>query len=177
MKWLAIATAIGFLVACGGSSGVSSPTGPTPPVTSANLGGSAANIAGSYHGTITASSMCSASLSPEMRVLGFTATVTQNDAAVQVQLSAGASPATVAGTISGQTVTFPSFSFSGVARSAGVALVTTVTLAATGGNAGIAADGSLAGTLSGTYQTPSGPCDAVNHQLQMVKSNPGSPRP
>ena len=92
-------------------------------------------------------------------------------AAVQVQLLAGGSTVTVSGTVSGQTVNFPSFSFSGVGRGAGVALV------ATGGNANVAADGSIAGTLSGTYQTPSGSCNAANHQLQMVKPKPPSPRP
>ena len=170
MKWLAIATAIGSLVACGGGSGGSSPTAPTPAVTNADISGSDANIGGSYNGTITASSTCSANLPSETRVLGFTATITQTGAAVQVQLSAGGSTVTVSGTLSGQTVNFPSFSFSGVGRGAGVALV------ATGGNANVAADGSIAGTLSGTYQTPSGSCNAANHQLQMVKPQPRLPR-
>ncbi len=172
MKRLAVAVAIGSLMACsGGGSGGSSPTGPTPPVTNANTGVSDANIAGSYNGTITASSTCSANLPPETRVLGFTATITQTGAAVQVQLLAGGDPVTVSRTVSGQTVNFPSFSFSGVGRGAGVTLV------ATGGNANVAADGSIAGTLSGTYQTPSASCNAANHQLQMVKPKPGSPRP
>ena len=170
MKRLAIAVAIGSLMACSGGSGGGNPTAPTAPVTNANIDGSSTNIAGPYNGTITASSTCSANLPPETRVLGFTATITQTGAAVQVQL-AGASTVTVSGTVSGQTVTFPSFSFSGVGRGAGVALV------ATGGNANVAADGSIAGTLSGTYQTPSGSCNAANHQLQMVKPKPPSPRP
>ena len=170
MKWLAIATAIGSLVACGGGSGGSSPTAPTPPATNANMSESNGNIGGSYNGTITASSTCPANLPPETRVLGFTATITQTGGAVQVQLSGG-STVTVSGTVSGQTVNFPSFSFSGVGRGAGVALV------ATGGNANVAADGSIAGTLSGTYQTPSGSCNAANHELQMVKPRPPSPRP
>ncbi len=171
MKRLAIAVAIGSLMACSGGSGGGNPTAPTPPVTNANIGGSDANIGGSYNGTITASSTCSANLPPETRVLGFTATITQTGAAVQVQLVSGGSTVTVSGTVSGQTVNFPSFSFSGVGRGAGVALL------ATGGNANVAADGSIAGTLSGTYQTPSGSCNAANHQLQMVKSKPPSPRP
>ena len=176
MKRLATAVAIGSLMACSGGSGGSSPTAPTPPVTNANIAGSDANIGGSYNGTITASSTCSANLPPEARVLGFTATITQTGAAVQVQLLAGASPVTVSGTISGQTVHFPGFSFSGVGRVAGVALVATVALAATGGSADVDADGSIAGTLSGTYQTPSGSCTAANHQLRMVKPNPTVPR-
>jgi hypothetical protein len=176
MKRLATAVAIGSLVACGGGSGPGSLTAPTPPVANANIGGSDASIAGSYNGTITASSNCSANLPPEGRVLGFGATITQTGAAVQMQLSAGADPVTVSGTVSGQTVNFPGFSFSGLGRAAGVALVATVTLAATGGNANVAADGAIAGTLSGTYETPSASCSAANHQLQMVKSSPGSPR-
>ncbi len=164
MKWLAIATAIGSLVACGGGSGGSSPTAPTPPATSANISESSANIAGSYNGTITASSTCSANLPPETRVLGFTATIAQTGAAVQVQLVAhapSAPSATVSGTVSGQTVNFPSFSLS-EAMGRGAALTAS-------GNANVAADGSITGTLSGTYQTPSGSgCNAANHQLQMV---------
>ena len=170
MKRLAIAVAIGSLMACSGASGGGNPTAPTPPVTNENISGSYANIGGSYNGTITASSTCSANLPSETRVLGFMATITQSGAAVQVQLSGG-STVTVSGTVSGQTVNFPSFSFSGVGRGAGVALV------ATGGNANVAADGSITGTLSGTYQTPSGSCNAANHQLQMVKPNPPLPRP
>ena len=171
MKRLGIAVAVGLLMACSGGSGggnPTAPTAPTPPVTNANISGSDANIAGSYNGTITASSTCPANLPPETRVLGFTATITQTGGAVQLQLSGG-STVTVSGTVSGQTVNFPSFSFSGVGRGAGVALV------ATGGNANVAADGSIAGTLSGTYQTPSGSCNAGNHQLRMVKP-PTGPR-
>jgi hypothetical protein len=167
MKWLAIATATGSLVACGGGSGGSSPTAPTPAVSNANISGSDATIAGSYNGTITASSTCSANLPPEGRVLGFTATVTQTGALVQVQLSAGGTAVTVSGTVSGQTVNFPSFSFSGVGRGVSVALV------ATGGNATVGDDGSIAGTLSGTYQSASGSCDAADHQLRLVKPKTG----
>ena len=168
MKWLAIAVAIASSIACSGGSGAGNPTAPTPPVTNTNVSGSSAEVGGSYNGTITASSTCN--LPPEARVLGFTATITQTGAAVQVQLSSGGSTVTVSGTVSGQTVNLPSFSFSGVGRGAGVALI------ATGGNATVAANGSIAGTLSGTYQTPSGSCNATNHQLQMVKPNPTLPR-
>ena len=171
MKRLAIAVAIGSLLACSGGSGVGNPAAPTPPATNTNISGTNANTGGSYNGTITASSTCSANLPPETRALGFTATITQAGAAVQVQLSSGGNTVTVSGTVSGQTVTFPSFSFSGVGRGAGVTVV------ATGGSASVAADGSIAGTLSGTYQTPSGSCNAANHQLQMVKPSPTVPRP
>ena len=123
-RWLAIATAIGSLTACSGSS--SSPTAPTAPP---------ANIAGPYSATLTAASTCSANL-PSEPVLGFLATVTQTGAAVQVQLIAhvpGVPAVTFSGTVSGQTVTFPSFSFSQtMGRGA--------TLAASG-NANVAANG------------------------------------
>jgi autotransporter translocation and assembly factor TamB len=171
MKWLAITVAIASLMACSGGSGVGNPTAPTTLVTNANVSGPSAEVSGSYNGTITASSTCSANLPPEARVLGFTATIAQTAAALQVQLSSGGNTVTVSGTVSGQTVNFPSFSFSGTGRGA------SVTLVATGGNANVAADGSIAGTLSGTYQTSSGFCNATNHQLQMVKPKPPSPRP
>ena len=155
MKWLAIATAIGSLMACGGGS--SSPTAPTAPP---------ANIAGPYSATITASSTCSANLPSETRALDFFATVTQTGAAVQVQLIAhvpGVPAVTFSGTVSGQTVNFPSFSFTET-MGRGAAL-------AASGNANVAANGlSITGTLSGTYQTSSGAsCNAANHQLQLVK--------
>ena len=152
MKWLAIATAIGSLVACGGGS---SPTAPTAPP---------ANIAGPYSLTITAASTCSANL--PFPVLAFAATITQTGAAVQVQLVAhapGAPSGTVSGTVSGQTVNFASFSLTEtMGRGA--------TLAASG-NANVATGGlSMTGTLSGAFQTPSGAsCNSANHQLQLVK--------
>lgn len=161
MKRLAIAMAIGTLAACsGGSSG----SGPTAPTSSAPP----ANIAGPYVATITASSACAANLA--FPVLGFLATVTQTGAAVQVQLIAhapGAPSGTVSGTVSGQTLHFPSFPLNDVmARGA--------TLAASG-NLNVASSGlSITGTLSGTFQTtPSGPsCNAANHQIELVKQCP-----
>jgi hypothetical protein len=162
-KWLALTTVLGSL-ACS-DSGSSGPTSPTAPP---------ANIAASYAATVTASSTCSANLPTETRALDFFATITQTGAAVQVQLIAhvpGVPEVTFSGTVSGQTVNFPSFSFSGTGRGA------SVTLVATGGNATVAADGSIAGTLSGTYQTPSASCNAANHELLMVKPKPPAPRP
>jgi hypothetical protein len=157
MRALAIVMAIGSLVACGGGSGSSSPTAPTAPP---------ANIAGPYGATLTASSTCSANLPTETRALDFFATVTQTGAAVQVQLVAhvpGAPTVTLSGTVSGQTVNFPSFSFT-AAMGQGAAL-------AASGNANVAANGlAITGTLNGTYQTSSGAsCNAANHQLQLVK--------
>ena len=154
-KWMAIAAAIGSLTACGGGS--SSPT-PTPAA-------APANIAGPYGANIIASSTCSANLPSETRTLGFLATITQTGAAVQVQLIAhapGAPSSTVSGTVSGQTVSFASFSLSNT-MGRGAALVASA-------NASVGANGSITGALSGTYQTPSGSsCNAVNHQLEMVK--------
>ncbi len=157
MKWLAIVMAIGSLMACGGGSSPTAPTpAPTPP----------ANVAGSYNASITASSTCSANLPPATRVLNYAMEVSQTGAAVQVQLIPhGGSRVTVTATVSGQTVNFPSFSFSG--NTSGGA----VSVAATGVTANVAADGSITGTLSGTYQAGSGTsCNAVDHQLQMRKA-------
>jgi hypothetical protein len=156
-KWLAIAAVIGSLSACGGGSDGSSPTAPTTP---------AANIAGSYGVTLTASSTCSANLPSETHTLDFFATMTQTGAAVEVQLVAhvpGAPSVTFSGAVSGQTVNFPNFSIS-AAMGRGAAL-------AASGNANVAANGlSITGTLNGAYQTSSGSsCNAANHQLQLVK--------
>lgn len=154
MKRLAIAIAIGALTAC---SGDSSPTAPTAPP---------ANIAGSYATTITAASTCSANLPTETRALDFLADITQTGAVAQVKLIAhvpGVPEVTFSGSVSGQTVTFPSFSFTQT-MGRGAAL-------AASGNAIVAANGlSITGTLNGNYQTsPGASCNAANHQLQMVK--------
>ena len=154
MTWLAISTAIGSLMACGGSG----PTAPTPSATPAN-------IAGSYNATIGASSTCSANLPVATRVLNYVANIIQTGAAVQVQLLAHViwNSVTVTGTVSGRTITFSSFSFSENDTGGGVALVAT-------GTGNVAADGTITGTLSGTYGTPSGStCNAGNHQIAMVK--------
>jgi hypothetical protein len=157
MKWLAIAAVIGSFAGCGGSSGGNSPTAPTPP----------ANIAGSYDTTITAASTCSANLPTETRALQFLSEVTQTGATVQVKLIAkvpGVPELAFSGTVSGQTVNFPSFSFTQT-MGRGAAL-------SASGNAtvGSGANAPITGTLNGTYQTASGAsCNAANHQLQMVK--------
>ena len=151
MKRLAIAMAIGSLMACGGCG---SSTAPTPP----------ANVAGEYTATITASSTCSAKLPAEAWVLKYPATVTQTGAAVQVKLiHHQGSTVTLTGTVAGQTINFPSFSF-GDNMTGGV-----VSLSATG-KANVAADSLIEGTLAGTYQTPSGTsCNAADHQLQLKR--------
>ena len=154
MKRLAMAMAIGSLIGASGCGG-GSPTAPAP-----------ANIGASYDLTVTASSTCSANLPTETRALHFLANMTQSGAAVEVQLIAkapGVPEAKFSGTVSGQTVTFPSFSFtSDMGRGASLAA---------SASANVAANGlTIAGTLNGTYQTSSGSsCNAANHQLQMVK--------
>ena len=150
-KWLAVATAIGSLTACGSSS----PAAPTAPP---------ANIAGPYSLTVTAASTCAANL--PFPILGFAATITQTGAAIQAQLIAhapGAPSGTVSGTVSGQTVNFPSFPLN-------EAMGRGATFAASG-NLNVASNGlSITGTLSGTFQVPSGSsCNATNHQLELVK--------
>ena len=156
MKRLAIAMAIGSLMACGAGS---SPTAPTSAPTAP------ANIAGSYDLSIGASSTCSANLPVDTRVLHYVANVSQTGAAFNVQLLAHVTwnNVVVTGTVSGQTITFSTFSFSENDTGGGVALATT-------GTANVAADGSITGTLSGTYQTPSGSiCNAANHQFHMAR--------
>ena len=157
-RWVATTTVLGWLAACSGGS-----NGPTVPTAQS------ANIAGSYGATVTASSSCSANLPSETRRLEFTATVTQTGAAVQVELAAhvpGVPSTTLSGTVSGQTVTFSSFSFT-QAMGRGAAL-------AASGSANVGANAlSITGTLSGAYQTSSGSsCNAANHQLQMIKLCP-----
>src|SRR5688572_15062740 len=149
MKGLAIAMAIGSAIACGG------PTAPTAVAP--------ANIAGSYDLSIGASSSCSANLPVETRVLNYVANVSQAGATFNVQLLAHVTWNNVAvtGTVSGQAVTFSTFSFSENDTGGGVALTTT-------GTATVSGDGLITGTLSGAYQTPSGSnCNAANHQLHM----------
>jgi hypothetical protein len=152
MKWLAIATVVGSLTAC---SGGSSPTAPTTPP---------ASIAGQYSTTLTAASSCAANV--PFPILGFFATFTQTGAAVQVELLAhapGAPTGTVSGTVSGQTVNFASFPLTeAMGRGATLAASATGNVA-TGGL-------KITGTVSGTFQTPSGlSCNATNHQIEFVK--------
>jgi hypothetical protein len=160
MKWLPIVVAIVSLVACGGGCGSSDASSLTAPMPRPP-----ANISGSYSATISASSTCATSLPTATRVLNYIANITQTGTAVQGHLLADViwNSVTVIGTVSGETVNFSSFSLSENDTGGGIALVTT-------GTANVAADGSITGTLSGTYGTPSGQgCNAVNHRLQMVK--------
>ena len=137
-------------MACGGSS----PAAPTN-----------TNVAGSYDLTITASSTCSANLPSETRVLKYVANVSQIGASIQVGLVGPVlwNSVSVNGTVSGQKITFLDFSFSEGTSGGGIALNATGTMDLT-------ADGSIAGTFGGKYQTPSGAtCIAGSHQIQMVK--------
>ena len=155
MKWLAIAV-VGSLTACSGGSGSSSsPTAPTAPP---------ANIAAQYALSITAASTCSGNV--PFPLLGFSATVAQTGAAVQVDLlghAPGGPTGTVSGTVSGQAVNFPSFPLSET-MGRGATFVGS-------GSGNVAAGGlKITGTLSGTFQTPSGlTCNSTSHQMEMVK--------
>jgi hypothetical protein len=103
MKRLALGMALGSLMACDGCDGFGGSTAPTPP----------ANVAGEYHATITASATCSANLPAGAWVLKYTATDTQTGAAVEVKLThQQGNTVTVTGTVAGQTINFPSLSFS-----------------------------------------------------------------
>jgi len=151
MKRLAIAMAIGSVMACGGCG---SSAAPTPPP----------NVAGEYTATITAAATCSALLPATAWVLKYPATVTQTGTAVQVKLTQHqGSTVTVTGTLAGQTINFASFSLTENMPEGVVSL-------AAAGKADVAADGLIAGTLNGSYQTPSGAtCNAANHELQLKR--------
>lgn len=159
MKWVAIAAVVGSLAACSGG-GDASPTAPTaaPPATNADL-------TGSYNATITASSSCAANLPSATRVLTYVANVTQHSGIFQVQFQAHViwNAVNVSGSVAGNGVSFTTFSFSEITTADGISLVAT-------GTGTLAANGSISGTLNGTYATPSGAsCNAANHQIQMVK--------
>ena len=101
MKRLAIGMAIGYLMACDGCDGGGSPTASTP----------AANVPGEYNATITAAATCSAN-SAGAWVLKYAATDTRTGAAVELKLTQHqGNTVTVTGTVSGQTINFPSLSF------------------------------------------------------------------
>ncbi len=156
-KLVAIAAAIGSLMACGGGS--DTPTAPTA---------AAANIAGPYNVNVIASSSCAANLPEETRSLIFVATVTQTGAAVEMELvakAAGNPSVKIPGTVTGKTVNFPSFSLT-------QAMTHGTTLAAAA-NASVGANASITGTINGTFQGPTGStCNAANHQFEMVKLCP-----
>lgn len=149
----AIATAIGSMMAC------SSPT--TPPVPPDPV---PANIAGSYDLTVTASSTCSANLPADTREFKAIADITQTAGTFKANLVGHVIfvSLAVSGSVSSQTVSFSTFSLNEL--SIGVVLSTT-------GTATVAADGSMTGTLSGTYQAAASGviCNATNHQIKLVK--------
>jgi hypothetical protein len=101
-------------------------------------------------------------LPSETRVLNYGAEVSQTGATAQVKFNPhGGSSVTVVSTVSGQTINFPSVSFSGTTLGGAA-----VSVVATTGKGNVAANGEIAGTLSGTYQTASGTsCNAADHQL------------
>jgi hypothetical protein len=159
MKRLAIAMAIGSLMACGGGT----PTTPTTPPAP-----TPANVAGSYDLTLIASPTCSENLPPATRNLKYVANVSQTgtlNTLFIMTLSGDVvfGDVVIAGGIIGQELKFGSFSMSEKTTGGGIALIAT-------GTATVAPDGSWTGTLSGIYQTPSGAtCNSTVHQIQMVK--------
>ena len=148
MKRVALAMAVGSVMACGGS-------GPTTP--------SPANIAGTYNATVTASSTC-AGVPAAARVLVLGAEVAQTGSAASVLFNPhGGNPVTVTGTVSGQTVSFPSLSINGSMSGAAMSI------AASASNANVAASGEITAPLSGTFQGAGASCSAGDHQLQMKR--------
>jgi hypothetical protein len=146
----AIATAIGAVTAC---------NGPTTPPTQ-----TPANIVGSYNLTVTASPTCSANLPADAREFKSIADIAQTAGNFTATLLGHVVFVSVAvnGSVTGQTVTFSTFALNEL--SMGVVMSTT-------GTANVAADGSMTGTLNGTYQaTATGvTCTAANHQIKLVK--------
>ncbi len=152
--------AIGSLMACGDST----PTTPVPTPTPAP-----ANIAGTYDLTLIASSTCSENLPPATRLLKYVANVTQTgtlNTLVIITLSADGvafGEVVITGAISGQELKITQFAFSEKTTGGGIALIAT-------GTAIIAPNGSITGTLTGIYQTPSGAsCTSSVHQIGLVK--------
>ena len=147
----AVAAAIGSVTACG-----STPVTPGPP----------ANIAGSYDLTITASSTCSATLPADAREFKAIADITQTGSTFKATLVGHVIfvSVTVSGSVSGQTVSFSPLALNELSTGGGVVLATT-------GTANVAADGSMTGTLNGTYQAAASGaiCNAANHQIKLVK--------
>lgn len=154
---MAIAMTTASLCACSGGSSPTAPTAALPP----------ANIAGSYSLTMTAASSCAANL--PFPILGFAATITQTGSAIQAQLVAhapGSPSGTISGTVSGQTVSFSSFPLT-EAMGRGATLTGSSNLTVASGGM------TMTGTLSGTFQTPSGlSCTSTSHQLEVVKLCP-----
>lgn len=158
--------AIGSLMACGGGSTTAptppaTPTNPTPP-TPPN-----ANVFGSYDLTLTASSTCSQNLPSATRVLKYVATISQVGTGVHFEMKLSGDVAfetvSIGGGVSGQKVIFGLFTLIEKTTGGGISLTAV-------GEGTAAADGSITGTLNGTYQTPSGAtCNAANHHIQMVK--------
>jgi hypothetical protein len=155
----AIATAIGSSMACG-----SSPTNPTPAPTP-----TPANIAGSYELTLVASSTCSENLPPETRLLKYVADITQtgtlNNLMIMTLSAEGVAfgEVIISGAITGQEIKITQFVFSEKTTGGGIAMLAT-------GTAIVAPNGSITGTLSGIYQTPSGAsCNSTVHQIGLVK--------
>jgi hypothetical protein len=154
-----LAAAIGSLMACGDGA----PTTPVPTPTP-----TPANIAGSYDLTLVASSTCSQNLPAETRTLKYVANITQTGSLNTLFImtltgDVAFNDVIISGGITGQELKFGSFTFSEKTTGGGIALVAT-------GTAAVAANGAIAGTLSGIYMTPAGAtCTSTVHQISLVK--------
>ena len=149
-------------MACDGST-------PTTPVPTPTPTPAPANIAGAYDLTLTASSTCSQNLPAATHVLKYVANVTQTgtlNTLVIITLSADGiafGEVIISGAITGQELKITQFIFSEKTTGGGIALVAT-------GTATVAPTGSITGTLTGVYQTPSGSsCTSNLHQIGLVK--------
>jgi hypothetical protein len=155
-----LATAIGPLMACGGS--------PTPPTPTPTPTPTPANVAGAYDLTLTASSTCSQNLPAATRILKYVANIAQTgtlNTLFIITLSGDVAfgEVLIAGGIVGQELKINQFTFSEKTTGGGIAVVAT-------GTAIVAANGSITGTLSGVYQTPTGAtCTSTVHQIAFVK--------
>jgi len=159
----ALATAIGTSIACGSSSSYTAPTTPTTPTAPAP-----ANVAGSYDLTIAASQTCAQNLPAATRILKYVANITQSgtlNTLFIMNLSGDVSfgGVNIGGAVSEKALNISNFAFSEKTTGGGIAIVAT-------GTATIASDGSISGTLTGIFQTPTGDsCLSNLHGIQLTK--------
>jgi hypothetical protein len=156
----ALAAAIGASMACGSSSNYTAPTTPAAPAP--------ANIAGAYDLTLAVSQTCSQNLPPATRTLKYVANIIQTgtlNTLFIMNLSGDVSfgDVIISGGITENVLKIAQFSFSEKTTGGGIAMIGT-------GTAVVAADGSITGTLSGIFQTPSAAaCNSTAHGIQLTK--------
>jgi hypothetical protein len=154
-----VATAIAASTACGAAD----PTTPTTPVVP-----TPANIAGSYDLTIAASQTCSQNLPVAARTLKYVANITQTGSLntlfiMNLSGDVAFGDVIISGGITENVLKIAQFSFSEKTTGGGIAMIAT-------GTAVVASDGSITGTLSGIFQTPSAAtCNSTAHGIQLTK--------